>query len=576
MLSKLFLKKNKGVAMITIMITVAFLSIIATSLLYISSSNYAMKSANSRGKKNFYDTDAKLVEATTAIRNCAMNGGDPAENIATAICVDGTTLADLKDETKTSYYDISKVAALVDSTDYTFKTSNNVITVKDHPSESNVKRYTLNDIEVIHTSSSGFDNSVKTDLVIDIYEKTVGGGGGGGGVGNMSMLLDSPLSSESEAFKNLTMAGNAFVADYDDPTHPVNYGDGKYIKPGSKGLVMNNDSKINLCGDFNVVYGDLKLSKNASLVCYGNLTVYGNIEVKDEATLIMADGANLYQFTSANLPGRTSPATFTAGTKNVYPSDLASKISSPSADDFKEFCKAVNIYNTTGNDYGLISKIFVKGPKDKNGNQPFGANTRLLDLDPAKGEIKIGTASGLTKTDKDLAVGYDISSSIYGLPTFGVGFIEDQKTDLNNLNSDNYKNKLLLSFNRGKITLLQTCPNTTWISNGPVTCDKEHNVVLSKIGSTEFNYMTAGKGDSESKCYDTDTNPFNHISIDFDGKQFNGKLGALFEKGCNDTVDSMFGYAASDGSGGGGGGSTTKVYSSSICFDNYSRDFIFE
>lgn len=574
MLSKFFLKKNKGVAMITIMITITFLSVIATALLFISSSNYAMKTANSRGKKNFYETDAKLVEATTAIRNCAMTDGDPAEHIATQICVDGTTLADLKDETKVSHYDINKVAALVDSTDYTFKTSNNVITVKDHPTEANVKRYTLNDIEVIHTSTSGFENSVKTDLVIDIFEKPVNGGGGGGGVGNMSMLLDSPLSSKNQAFKNLTMAGNAFVADYDDPTHPVSYGDGKYIKPGAEGLVMNNDSKVNLCGDFNVVYGDLKLSGNASLVCYGNLTVYGNIEVKDKATLIMADGSNLYQFTADNLPGRSVKATFTAGTNNVYPSDLKDKISSPSADDFKEFCKSINIYNTTGNDYGLISKIFVKGPKDKNGAQPLGSDKRLLDLDPAKGQIKIGTASGLTKTDKDLAVGYDISSSIYGLPTFGVGFIEDQKTDLNNLNSDNYKNKLLLSFNRGQITLLETCPNTTWISNGPVTCDKEHNVVLSKIGSTEFNYMTAGKGDAESKCYDTASNPFNNVSIDFGGKQFNGKLGALFEKECNTTVDSMFGYAASDGSG--GGGSTAKVYSSSICFNNYSRDFIFE
>lgn len=573
MYSKLILKKNKGVAMITIMITITFLSVIATALLFISSSNYAMKTANSRGKQNFYETDSKLVEATTAIRNCAMSDGDPADHIATSICVDGTTLADLKDETKVSHYDINKVAALVDSTDYTFKTSNNVITVQNHPTEANVKRYTLKDIEVIHTSTSGFENSVKTDLIIDIFEKPVAGGGGGGGVGNMSMLLDSPLSSKNQAFKNLTMAGNAFIADYDDPTHPVNYGDGKYIKPGSEGLVMNNDSKVNLCGDYNVIYGDLKLSNNASLVCYGKLTVYGNIEVKDNATLIISDGASLYQYTSDVLPGRSVKATFTADTKNVYPSDLKNKVKNVSANDFKEFCKVINIYNTTGNDYGLISKIFVKGPKDKNGSQPFGADKRLLDLSPAKGEIKIGNATGLTVTNKDLAVGYDISSSIYGLPTFGIGFIEDQKTDLNNLNSDNYKNKLMLSFNRGKITLLQTCPNTTWISNGPVTCDKEHNVVLSKIGSTEFNYMTAGKGDSESKCYDTATNPFNNVSINFGGKQFNGKLGALFEKECNTTVDSMFGYSASSGSD---DDDSAKAYSSSICFENYSRDFIFE
>ena len=40
---KVFKKNNKGIAMISIMITIAFLSIIATALLSISYSNYRMK-----------------------------------------------------------------------------------------------------------------------------------------------------------------------------------------------------------------------------------------------------------------------------------------------------------------------------------------------------------------------------------------------------------------------------------------------------------------------------------------------------------------------------------------------------
>ena len=37
-------------------------------------------------------------------------------------------------------------------------------------------------------------------------------------------------------------------------------------------------------------------------------------------------------------------------------------------EDFNKFCETINIVNTSGTEYGLISKIFEKGPKDKNGN----------------------------------------------------------------------------------------------------------------------------------------------------------------------------------------------------------------
>ena len=60
---------NKGVALLSILIAIAFVSIIGAALLYITYSNFQMKVANLRSKSNYYSTDGKMVEITSAIRN---------------------------------------------------------------------------------------------------------------------------------------------------------------------------------------------------------------------------------------------------------------------------------------------------------------------------------------------------------------------------------------------------------------------------------------------------------------------------------------------------------------------------
>ena len=69
---------NKGVALISVMIAVAFISIIASSLLYISFSNYTMKVANTEAKKNFYEVEGDINKITTTLRaNLANSSSDP-------------------------------------------------------------------------------------------------------------------------------------------------------------------------------------------------------------------------------------------------------------------------------------------------------------------------------------------------------------------------------------------------------------------------------------------------------------------------------------------------------------------
>ena len=585
-MKKRLFKNNKGIAMVTIMVTIMFLSIIATALLYISASNYSMKVANTYGKANYYETDGILVKTTTAIRNSAQANPHTLAGVVVTAPTDSAS----------GSYDITKIANLIypsstgsatncsvalsgmDSLNpagtadtIVFHTNNNEIVKTSHPTMAGVVRYIFKDIEITQTSSKGYENSVKTDLIYDVYEQTTAGGSAGG-VGNMSMLLDSPLSSTNANFKNLTMAGNAFVANYGSTT---TWEGETYVIPGTAGLVMNNESRLNFCGSNNVVYGDVDLSGNSTLCVYGNLTVYGDIKVSGNASLIVADGGHVYQYTESPLPGRSTISSVTGGASNIFPYPLT--VGSVSKDEYKSFADTIGIKNPSGSEYGLISKIFVKNPTDKNGNHPFG-NIRFIDAPGAThGNITCNSVSPLTgtitmnNTDFDRGRGYKLNSSLFGCEAFGVGMIGDDIWDPNpqlTLNASDYSRRLMISFVSKPICLQQSTPYTTWISKAPVTCSQAHCVVLSKVGTTQFNYMTAGKGDTESAAYNNNTNPFNNVSIKVGSNTFNGKFGALFDQKCNLYVDQMFGYSIP---GGGSGGS--PVYTTAITFDNFERDF---
>lgn len=56
---------NKGYAMVTVIIVIAFVSILATTLLYVSGMNYRMKAVDYHLKENFYESE-ELLERINA------------------------------------------------------------------------------------------------------------------------------------------------------------------------------------------------------------------------------------------------------------------------------------------------------------------------------------------------------------------------------------------------------------------------------------------------------------------------------------------------------------------------------
>lgn len=558
---------NKGVAMISVMIAIMFLAIISTAMLYISSSNYAMKSANANAKENFYQTDGELVRVSAGVRNAIMSSSDPKSEVdnyksvsagkynckallGAALGVDSSMVPGSEDDAHYTDADGDTIHVKSASCNLTVQTKTDDASILE-----GVTRYTFDDVTITQVHSVGtneFYNSVKTDIVFDVYETSVPSGGAGG-VGNMSMLLDSNIEVSASKFPSLTMTGNSFITDYGATT-------GGYTQPGTKGLEINSESRINFVGEYNVVYGDMVLSGDSSVCVYGDLTVFGDIKIDGNATLIVAGNGKIYMCDTA-LPGRgtVSSISFSGGAtaaKNLFPSDLEStKLVRVGNDKFEEFCTLINLNDSDPDNDGLMKKILKKTYID-GGNKYVVDCTSNINGMPAPTNAIAGTSQ---------PTGILTANEFYGRK---IGFCMLQQSYGSALNGG-INNYLFISCKDSIIKMNENNPNTTIISKYTVGCgDTEHGVILSKLGTDEFNYVTASKGDAESAAYNNTDNPFNNVTIQFSSGDWTGKVGDFFQQDCNAYVDELFNVS----SGGGGGGA--KKYASACYFKSYSRDTV--
>ena len=640
-MKKCYLKNNKGVAMISVMIAITFISIVASAMLIISTSNYAMKASNVFSKQNSYSTDAELTRTVSTIRNTVLGGSNP----------DTTNISLLTDTSNASKYDCKKIMALVypgetvkgtskdayievinknSSGDEMskevihFKSEDNNCSLLEGaaPDPSNpgsfitgVTRYTFKKFVVTNTTTyntsdfsakeKSYYNSSKTDIIFDIYSSSTPASVGGG-VGNMSLMMNAPLVTTGNSdFSVLTMTGNTFITDYAKNSSGKHIVDSftlnidgtvtnvKMSRPGSEALVVNNCSKINMAGDYNVVYGDIVLEDNTSLFVHGNLTVYGDIIIKDNATLVLdSEGAVYFMknaFPHSDGVVRKSQVKYGAGcskTNNVYPSNALDddKIFVVEDKSLKGFIDLLKLSDDDTDNDGLIYAVLRKdnffGTADKYVIEYTGDVGSLDSTTDAK--------TGLSPFCEESIKGYRTTSTFNGRK-IGFGFL-DKNTDVINGGAHD----MLLFVCEGRpdmktyniypdwnnwqavtitepytIEYREFAPNMTIISSTRISLGVQHGVVYSKLGSEEFNYITGIKGPSTETSGEYNSSYFNNIRVKF-STTYNGRVGTFFDKNCNSTVDQAFGYATN------GGGDGSKQYASTIYFDNYEKDNIKE
>lgn len=604
---------NRGIAMISILIAVAFISIIGSTLLYITYTNFQMKVMNNQSKENFYETDGELVRATAALRDYSSDNTKALSMLPTPVTVDangdGTYRYDLTTALQFEGFDTSNTGTNANGD--TVVVYNDPVTGDEYQiiatgnatlqgKAGNPTVYTIHDFTVAQKSkndgkrSGEYFNKVQTDIEIKVLKQTAGGSKGKG-LGECSMLSDSTISVNSSwnNFSFLTLFGDAYYSSYycgengnTFGTFPGVGGSGTYSMPGEynnpskqkskPALHLQRFAKINFEADYMAVYGDLVLDGNSCLnISKGNLTVYGDIYLLGNSTLIC--GGTIYQ-PSAILPGRTEKPCFRSGRDQVATTEYLKKhlyypggnlSSAPyiaqevQDSSYTSICTLMALDDADSKNDGITKQIAVDVDYHDS-----TAGDKKVDILNNVSNIPAGTTNG------------KINASYYG-KNCGVAFA-NAGAQVGNI--DEYENYILFITNgdnakndpnNGWLRLNGSSVRTTLVSSSPINLDVQQGVYFSKMGSDIYDYLTIKKTDVDNPYYKESIHKF---ELGFSGKSKDGtninsnmnnnnyySAGDFLKDDTNPKIINLFTKGINGGSG-------VDTYINSVSFKGYIKD----
>lgn len=516
---------NRGAALISVMIAVTFITIVASALLYMAYMNFSMKAISVQSKANFYETEGYLQGVTVKLQNEIAKSPDPAttmNNLTESANYSAVKLLKLKYPGASG--DAASASVTIDGDTITLERGG-TYTVTDYSTKT--KKYTLSNVKITQLNSEGLTNNIKTDIIYYVTKETTPSDQGG--IGEFSMMMDGNLYSSGSEFTYMTLYGNSFLSDAQ-----YNSTLGKTV-PGANALNLSGGAKVNICGDYCVVYGDINLSGNSVLtVTQGNLCVYGDIHLNDNSTLICS--GNIYMVGTALTDyGRSDPTTIIAGdgnlNKHLYPTGLT--VQPIDRAKFDNVAAELKYNDSISTNDGLINQIL----------KPEGA--------------KMGDTTTYLKY-WEMNNKFGVTTTKFG-KTMGWGCMGEQ-TDLN---GSDLNDKLVFIYKEGT-KIRDTSYNSTVISKTPVTYQNAHGVSLSKIGPDMFKVLKVKSNDTTNPLYDSTLNA-HQVSY----KGVNNcpiSAGDFFV----DDADGIVNRILDNSSNGGGGGAPLII--SSVTFDNWTKD----
>lgn len=442
-MNKKYLKNNRGAALVSVMIAIAFIAILASSLLYMAYSNYKMKVVNYESKTNFYGTEHDMVVLSTSIRNGIANASsDPEGTLKTLVGVpDGATTPRYNPTAlaKLVYTDISSVPAIETnatlnvleydastgkrrvrkdnasqadmtvkfSTAITDTTISNFVT-STAPEDPTVTMVTLSGVVIEQFDKEGkYVNKITTDLVYRFKSSNVPTDPGG--VGEFSVIMDTPMDASTAPPARVTMYGNVFLSsgkyvyggdlDADGKEDPIPSSLGEF-----PALHLSGDTVFTLVGDNMIVYGDIIVEGNAVLnIISGSLTVLGNIYVNGNGSLLCNGnlyfpegdnpktvGVDTYGVVLTARPATPTKAAGTAGNqKNLVPNDLlTAHVKTITTTNYKSLLGALGLNDgasATTND-GILAQILKKD----GGKSLYDYNSQDISVGNTKSEYGMG------------------------------------------------------------------------------------------------------------------------------------------------------------------------------------------
>lgn len=572
-MKKKWLKDNRGAALISIMIAVAFISILASTLLYMAYSNYKMKVLNYESKVNFYGTEHDMTVLSTGIRNevaMASNPEDELEKIvgftANAGGVNGRynpsklaavvypdyafTATESKGEVEIDAnrdYNsgLAKAYDVEFSTDISSPADNYIV---DTTSESGITKITLKGVVIKQTAVDGsYENKIVTDMVFRVKQTIPTGDAGG--IGKFSVLSDSGVTSPSGSDgTRIEMYGNVFIGPKGGEYKYLD--DNKTVNPGgTDALVLDGDTSFVAYGDYMVVFGNVVLKDEAVLqVVGGNLTVYGDIILEGAGSGLICTG-KLYMLDGLK-PGSTTESygIKTTGSSNVIPKTLISDgPEKVEADKYKDLITTLDLEDATHTDDGILPQV--------------------LSADGAK-KLKAFTTGYESRTASSIDMfGIEYKISVWSKSSTPINNGNLANTLCFMVGSNNY-------FGDATISSPQNL-NTTFICLEDIELQNTKTLRFSQVGSEVFNFMLLKK-DEKGQINNDKSQSYMEYS-DATHKIIDGQYGAtsaantnvasIFKEGnaANEVVNKVLGLATN-------GGGEDPIVQTAIGYENWHKE----
>lgn len=258
---------NKGAALVTILIAVTFMTIMASSLMYMAYMNYLTKSMRYSATDNFYTDEFALDDLATTLQETAAKEStiDDARN---------AVLAAVGDRSVGGYraYTNDDVAALmgVASQEATISVNCALEDLAGNLTEDSLivedDYIKLRGVRITATTPEGYQSTITSDVTIS-FPSTIPGMMD---INDFSVITDSPLEFSNGGARYFS--GNVFAQ--------------KTGAGGGTALKVTNNTVVGLLSQQVMIVGDVEVTGNSTLHVTGNMTVYGKVTVEEGSALI--------------------------------------------------------------------------------------------------------------------------------------------------------------------------------------------------------------------------------------------------------------------------------------------------
>ena len=264
-------QKNKGAAMVSVLIAIAFIGILSTSLMFMAYMNYLTKNTRHQSTDNFYTAEFALDELSSSLQQIAAEAPDittAKTNMAAAIDPNGNGL----------WSDDLPVSVLMphSSKDATIVLSCNA--ASGVPEYSTTGQFAMNGVQVEATGVSGtardgYVSTIGTDIKIGFPSN----GGGPLDIYDFSLICDSPYNGDGG---DTFFSGCVYLQGVS--------GEGVSMNAAwtQKDALIVKDGMTAFLGKKNVINGDITVEKGGVLNVVGDFVVNGEIKVKAGGAVI--------------------------------------------------------------------------------------------------------------------------------------------------------------------------------------------------------------------------------------------------------------------------------------------------